>query len=72
LGGLRSNLFHLREITLRSLIFRKWVSEINVDGYTSRVAKPLMLDSKSKSKGFPSFYALVIYWGKEINVERII
>jgi hypothetical protein len=72
LGGFRSNLFHLREITLRSLIFRKWVTEINVKDYISRISKPLVLDSKSKSIGNSSFYALVLYWDKELWTEEII
>jgi hypothetical protein len=72
LGGLRSNLFHLREITLRSLVFRKWVTEVNLEKYISKVAKPLVLDSRSKYKGSSSFYALVIYWDEHVWMEEII
>jgi len=72
LGGFRSNLFHLREITLRSLIFRKWVTEVNVEEYIARIFKPLARDSRSKSMGSPSFYALVLYWDKDTWTEEIV
>lgn len=65
LGGLRSNLFHLVQITLRSVIFRKPLSSNHVPSYISKISKVLVRDSKSRSKLSPSFYALILAWNIE-------
>jgi SAM-dependent methyltransferase len=65
LGGLRSNLFHLVQITFRSVIFRKPLSSKPVSSYVSKMSRVLVRDSKSRSKFSPSFYALILAWNFE-------
>ncbi len=65
LGGLRSNLFHLVQITFRSVIFRKPLSSKHMPSYISKISKVLARDSKSRSKFSPSFYALILVWNIE-------
>ena len=67
LGGLHSNLFHLVQITLRSVILRKPLSSKHVSSYFSKISKVLVRDSRSKSKFSPSFYALVLAWNTGDN-----
>jgi len=65
LGGFRSNLFHLVQITLRSVIFRKPLSSKYLSSYVNKMSGVLVRDSESKSKFSPSFYALILAWNTE-------
>ena len=62
LGGVRSNFFHFRELTLRSLVFRKPMGFKNLNRYLTIAQEAIIRDSLSPSKFSPSFYALVLSW----------
>jgi len=62
LGGIRSNVFHFFELTLRSLILRKPLATKDLNRYLVKVASALTRDSQTPSIFSPSFYALILSW----------
>ena len=60
LGGPFSNSFHILNITLRSLVFKKPISTIHPNKYYSKLTKAIIRDSKFRFLHSSSFYAVLM------------
>lgn len=62
LGGPFSNIFHISNITLRSLFLKKPLQTIEKSGYFIKLSRAIGLDARWTPKNCASFYALVMVW----------
>jgi SAM-dependent methyltransferase len=70
LGGIHSNIFHLRRITFPSVFSNIPLTDHSRDNYFGPLMQELKKDSESDSRRFASFYALVLAWnidGLDVN-----
>jgi hypothetical protein len=64
LGGPFSNSFHILNITLRSILFKKSISTIHPKEYYSKLIKAVVRDSKFGILNSASFYGVLMIWEK--------